>query len=116
MKRLIPYTGYLFFITAIILVFLSAGSFMRISGDPNLKVAYIIYAVLMFGDAIAMLICGLYINRRVKIIYWFAVIVLALNIMLSIFDQFGLADFLFVLLNIVTVIPLIVYRKDFLPQ
>ncbi|MBI5353265.1 MAG: hypothetical protein HZB50_11550 [Chloroflexi bacterium] len=116
MKRLIPYTGYLFFITAIILVFLSAGSFMRISGDPNVKVAYIVYAVLMFSDAIAMLICGLYINRRVKIIYWFAVIVLSLNIMLSIFDQFGLADFLFVMLNIVTLIPLIVYRKDFLPQ
>jgi len=116
MKRLVPYTGYLFFITAIILVFLSAGSFMRTGGNPNLEVTYIVYAVLMFGDAIAVLVCGIYINRRVKIIYGFAVIVLSLNIMLPIFDQFGFVDLLFVMLNILTLVPLLVYRKDFLPQ
>lgn len=116
MKRLISYLRYIFFITAILLTVLSAGSFLRASGNPNLKVIYIVYAVLFLGDAIAMLICGLYINRYLKLIYWFAVTVVGLNIILTLFDQFGLIDFLFVMLNIVTLIPLLVYRKEFLPQ
>lgn len=106
----------LFFITAIVLVVFGAGSFMRANGNPDLKIAYIIYAVLMLGDAIAMLVCGLYIVRQMKAIYWFAVIILSLNIVLTIFDQFGLIDFLFSLLNLVTIAALLVFRKEFLPQ
>ena len=114
MKRIL--VQYLFFISAIALVILSAGSFMRVDPNSNIKIVYIVYAVLMLGDAAAMLICGLYINRQIKGVYWFAVIVLALNIVLTIFDQFGLIDFLFVLLNIITLIPLLVLRKEFFPQ
>ena len=114
MKRIL--VQYLFFITAVALIILSAGSFMRINSNPDMKVMYNVYAVLMLGDAVAMLICGLYINRQIKVIYWFAVVVLALNIVLTIFDQFGLIDFLFVLLNIITLVPLLVLRKEFLPQ
>ncbi len=114
MKRTL--VRYLFFITAIALVILSAGSFMRDNPNPGMKIMYNVYAILMLGDAVAMLICGLYINRQMKVVYWFAVIVLALNIVLTIFDQFGLIDFLFVLLNVVTLVLLFVLRKEFLPQ
>jgi lysylphosphatidylglycerol synthetase-like protein (DUF2156 family) len=89
---------------------------MRVDPNSDMKIMYTVYAVLMLGDALAMLICGLYINRQKKAVYWFAVIVLSLNIILTIFDQFGLIDFLFVLLNIITLIPLLVLRKEFLPQ
>jgi hypothetical protein len=44
------------------------------------------------------------------------VTVLSLNIALTVFDQFGLADLLFVLLNIGTLAALIIHRKEFLPQ
>jgi len=40
--------------------------------------------------------------------------VLALNIIPTIFDQFGLADLFFVLLNFATLISLVVARKEFL--
>jgi hypothetical protein len=107
---------YLFFITAIALVVLGAGSFMRDNENPEMKIIYGIYAVLMFGDAIAMLVCGLYIVRQMKTIYWFAVFILGLNLVLTIFDQFGLIDLLFSLLNAVTLAGLLVFRREFLPQ
>jgi lysylphosphatidylglycerol synthetase-like protein (DUF2156 family) len=107
---------YLFFITALALTILGAGSFMRVNQTPDMNILYIIYAFLMFGDGLAMLACGLYINRKIKAIYWFALIVLSLNIVLTIFDQFGLIDLLFVLLNIITLVMLFVHRKEILPQ
>jgi uncharacterized protein YacL len=106
----------LFFLTAAVLAVFGMGSFMRVNENPDMKIAYSIYAVWMFGDAIAMLVCGLYIGRQMKAIYWFAVFVLSLNIVLTIFDQFGLIDLLFSLLNIVTLAALIATRKEFLPQ
>jgi uncharacterized protein YacL len=114
MKRIL--VRYLFFITAIALVILSVGSLMRDNPNPDMKIMYNMYAVLMLGDALAMLICGLYINRQIKAVFWFAVIVLSLNIVLTIFDQFGLIDFLFVLLNIITLALLFILRKELLPQ
>jgi hypothetical protein len=107
---------YLFFVTASALVVFGIGSFMR--DDPNLsiKLMYNLYAVLMLGDAIAMLVCGLYINRHIKTIFWFAVVVLGLNIVLTLFDQFGLIDLLFSLLNIITLTILLALRKELLPQ
>lgn len=115
-STVIPLVRSLFFITAIVLAVFGAGSFMRANGNPDLKIAYIIYAVLMFGDAIAMLVCGLYIGRQMKVIYWFGVIVLLFNLILTIFDQFGLIDLLFSLLNAVTLAALIAARKELLPQ
>jgi hypothetical protein len=114
MRQLVINIRYLFFVTAIALVFLAAGSFMRTNNNPNMLIVYAVYATLMLGDALVMLVCGLYINRKIKMVFWFAVIVLSLNIILTIFDQFGLIDFIFVLLNLITLIPLLVLRKEFL--
>ncbi len=116
MKQFASYIKYLFFVTAIALAILAAGSFMRVNEDPDMHIIYVLYAVLMVGDALAMLVCGLYINRKIKMIFWFAVIILGLNIILTIFDQFGLIDLLFVLLNLITLAPLLVLCKEFLPQ
>lgn len=115
-QKFSPFVGYLFFITAIVLVVFGISSFTRVNTDPDMKMMYNIYAVLMFGDAIAMLICGLYINRQMKLIYWFAVVVLSLNIILTVFDQVGLIDVLFMLLNVVTLAVLFVLRRELLPQ
>lgn len=107
---------YLFFVTAAALIVLGAGSFMRAAASSSMKTIYFIYAVLILGDAIAMLVCGLYLGRRMKVIYWFAIFVPGLNIILTVFDQFGLIDLLFVLLNAVTLAGLLIHRKEFLPQ
>ncbi len=117
MKRIaVPLVRSLFFITTTALIVLGAGTFMRLDNNPSMKIIYVIYAVLMFGDALAMLLCGLYITQQPRLIYGFAVIVLSLNIVLTIFDQFGMIDLLFSLLNLATLIPLLLFRKEFLPR
>ncbi len=106
---------YLFFLTAAILVVFGVGSFMRINENPNQVVLYSIYALLMFGDAAFMLICAFLLQRKKKQIYWFAVIVLAINLVLTIFDPFGFIDLLFLLLNLITLVVLFIARKEFNP-
>ncbi len=106
---------YLFLFTAAILVVFGAGSFMRINENPNQVVLYAVYALLMFGDAAFMLICAFLLHRKKKQVYRFAVIVLALNIVLAIFDQFGFIDLLFLLLNLITLVVLFIARKEFNP-
>lgn len=117
MKRYLPTAvQYLFFFTAIVLTALGVGSMFRGGPIPNMKLLYMIYAILMLGDALAMLACGLLIRARKTAIFWFAVTLLSLNIILTIFDQFGLVDLLFVLLNASTLGLLFSLRKEFLPQ
>ena len=94
-QKIAPFVRYLYFITALVLAVFGAGSVMRVNENPGMVIVYILYAVLMFGDAISMLVCGLYINRQMRSIYWLAVIVLSLNIILTVFDQFGVIDLLF---------------------
>jgi len=108
-------TRYLFLLTAVILIVLGIGSLLRVNTNPARTALYIFYGLAMFGDAAAMLFCGLQLTKRTKLIFYFSAFVLALNIFLTIFDQFGLADFLFVLLNIVTLISLVLARKELLP-
>ena len=103
----------LIFTAAILFVF-SAATFLRISPKTDMQIIYLAYGILMLGDGIAMLAGGLWINN--KKIYWFVVVVLALNILLTIFDQFGMIDLLFVLLNAITLFFLLRFRKEFLPS
>jgi hypothetical protein len=117
MKRNLPsLVQYLFFLTAVALMAAGAGSMFRADPNPTMKLIYMVYAILMLGDALAMLACGLFIRSRKVPVFWFAIILLSLNIVLTIFDQFGLVDLLFVLFNIFTLGFLITIRREFLPQ
>lgn len=107
--------SYLFFLTVAILVVFGVGSLLRVNENPDRVVLYIFYALIMFSDAVIMLFCVLQLNKRKKWIYYLTVFVLCLNIILTIFDQFGLVDLLFLLLNLVTLIVLVVARKEILP-
>ena len=108
-------TRYLFLFTVAILVVFGVGSFLRMGDNPDRIVLYGFYALVMFGDAVLMGFCAWQLPKRTKFIFYFSVFVLALNILPTIFDQFGLADLLFALLNIATLVSLIVARKEFLP-
>ena len=98
-----------------VLVVLGIGSLLRIGSNPDHTVLYVFYAAIMFVDAAAMLFCGLQLNKRTKLIFSLSVFVLMLNILPAIFDQFGLADLLFLLLNLITLAFLLIARKEFLP-
>jgi hypothetical protein len=108
-------TRYFFLLTFVILAVFGIASLLRIGSDPNRMVLYSFYAIAMFADAVAMLFCGLQLNKRTKTIFFLSIFVLVLNIIPTIFDQFGLADLFFVLLNLTTLIFLIVARKEFFP-
>lgn len=108
-------TRYLFSLTVAVLVVLGVGSLLRIGGNSDRSALYAFYGAAMFGDAAFMAFCAWQLPKRTKFVFFFSVFVLALNILLTIFDQFGLADLLFVLLNIITLVFLILARKEFLP-
>ena len=113
--KLTPFqiTRYLFLFTFAVLVVFGVGSLLRIFTNPDRAVLYVFYAVVMFGDAVLMGFCAWQLPKRTKFIFYFSIFVLALNIIPTIFDQFGLADLLFVLLNIATLVSLIISRKEF---
>jgi lysylphosphatidylglycerol synthetase-like protein (DUF2156 family) len=106
---------YLFFVAASVLLIFSVGTLLRINQNPDQKVMYLMYAVLFLGDAVLMFICGLFVSRQ-KRVYWFAVVFLSLNIVLSITDQFGVVDLLFLWFNLIILGILILARKSFLPH
>ena len=108
-------TRTLFWFTCVILVVFGIGSLLRIGGNPSRAGLYIFYALAMFGDAVLMGISAWQLPKRTKAVFFFSVSVLALNILPTIFDQFGLVDLLFVLLNLATLAFLITARKEFLP-
>jgi lysylphosphatidylglycerol synthetase-like protein (DUF2156 family) len=89
---------YLFIVAASLLLIFGTGTLLRITQNPDQKVMYLVYAILMFGDAALMFTCGMFIGRQ-KRVYWFAIVFLSLNIILTITDQFGIIDFLFLWFN-----------------
>ncbi len=108
-------TRYLFLFTAAVLAAFGAGSLLRISANPDRTFLYAFYALAMFGDAIAIVFCAWLLSKRMKFAFHVSALVLALNIFLTVFDQFGLVDLLFVLLNFAALIVLLAARKEFLP-
>jgi len=107
-------TRYFLLFTILILVIFGIGSLLRILANPDGAFLYVFYALVMFGDAVAMAFCAWQLDKRTKLIFYFSILVLALNIFPTIFDQFGLADLLFLLLNLVTLVFLIMSRREFL--
>ena len=105
---------YLFILLAAVLVFLAFLSFTRIdSGNIAGTIQYATYAFMMFIDAALMLLLAFRIGARKKQTYRFAVVILALNIILTIFDQIGIVDIFFILLNACALYVLFKYRGEF---
>lgn len=90
-------------------------SFLQIPENPGQRVLYAFYGLAMFVDAAILLLCAWLLGKRTKFAFALSVTVLALNIVLTIFDQVGWVDVLFMLLNLVTLVFLILARKEFLP-
>lgn len=109
-------TRYLFLFTAIVLTVFGVGSILRVFGNPERTSLYIFYSLVFFGDAVLMWFCARQLPKKTKFIFFFSALVLALNIFPAILDQFGLVDFLFLLLNISTAFELFMSRKEFFTE
>lgn len=109
----LPLLRSLFFFTAVVLLTFGAGTLMRINQNPGRMNLYLVYAMMMFVDSAAMFVCGLLIARKRKPFFWLAAWVVGLNILMTIADQFGVVDFLFLLLNIMIFVFLFKTRREF---
>lgn len=108
-------TRYLFLFTAAVLVVFGVGSLLRIGANPARAGLYAFYAVLMFLDAAFMAFCAFQLRKGTKFVFYFSILALAMNILPTIFDQFGWIDLFFVTLNVVALVLLILVRREFRP-
>jgi hypothetical protein len=67
----------------------------------------------MFGNMAAMLVCGIGIGTPNKLFYYLALFVLAVNIILTVTDEFGFFDFSTLLIDIVLLALVIVTRHRY---
>ena len=84
----------LFLLIAVIWFLLGVGTLIRTPrGNPDQAIAAPILAFFMAGNACAMLGMGVGLGKRQKRFYYLAILVLAVNIILTFTDEFGLLDF-----------------------
>ena len=93
----------LFFLNAAIWLLFGAVSLLRMANNSSQIVAALIISVLMLGNVGAMLMAGVGIGKRNQWFYYFGLAVLAINIILTITDEFGVFDLITLILDLVLV-------------
>ena len=104
----------LFFINA--MIWLAFGLYTllgMVSRYPGYVMVYIV-GVLMLGNVTAMALSGFLIGKKNKWFFFFALFVLAINILLTFTDQFGFFDLATLVLDLVLFVILISIRKQYL--
>lgn len=109
------YARLLVLFTAGVLAFFSVASLTQIGANPDAAGWVAIYAFIMLIESGVLAFCYYRLPQRRKGIFRATFAILALNIILPVFDQIGLADVLFILLNMAALALLYSFRKDFLP-
>ena len=105
----------LFFANAVIWLLLGITSLGRLAGSSTSQTtAMLIVALLMFGNAGAMLVAGVGIGKQHRLFYFFGLAVLVINIILTVTDQFGVLDFITLVIDVVLLGLLIVTRARYL--
>lgn len=114
--KLSLFARYLILLIAGALSVLGIGSLTRLGTAPELASFYLFYTFAMLVGSVVLLFCYFQLPKRRKSVFWFTVTILALNVILTIFDQVGLIDILYMLLNLIALATLHLSRKDFLPE
>jgi hypothetical protein len=114
LNQRIKISQILFYLNSLIWVGLGIFSLARVSGNTSASpITLWIVALLMFGNAAAMLVNGLILAKRQGIFYIFALVVLGINILLTFTDQFGTLDLITLLIDLILLVMLISVRKAF---
>jgi len=108
----IKVTQVLFFINAAIWLLFGAVSLIRMVNNSSQIVATLIISIFMLGNVGAMLIAGVGIAKRNQWSYYFGLAVLAINIVLTITDEFGVFDLLTLIIDLV-LLGLLIVTKSF---
>ena len=107
-SRAVQITRIFFYLLAAI--WLAAG--IGYIGQSDGRLLFHVIAGMMFASIFVFVALGVFITRRP--VYWLGVIILAACILLTIFDQFGLADFIALALFVIPLIIMLVKRKEFI--
>lgn len=107
---------YLILLISAALAVLSIASLTRLGTNPEMAGWYAFYALAMLIESAVLLVGYFRLKAGSKVLYWVVFIILLLNVILTIFDQVGFADVLFMLLSLVALITLHLSRKDFLSE
>ena len=108
-------TRYLILLVSTILTYFGLGTLINLGSHPELMGVFIFYAFAMFVESAILLFCYFRLKKKSKKIFWLTAIILALNIILAIFDQIGFIDAIYMLLNAAALVTLNLSRKEFLP-
>jgi lysylphosphatidylglycerol synthetase-like protein (DUF2156 family) len=104
----------LFFLNAAIWLGFAVWTVVRPGGiGPVSAAAGWVVAMLMVGNAVAMLLSGLGIGTRRRLFYVFALLVLAVNIVLTFADEFGVFDAATLLIDVALLGLLIAARRRY---
>jgi hypothetical protein len=106
-NRAVKITRYLFFLLAAFWFVVGIGYLARADGS---NLSYLISG-LMFASVIVFIALGA--NITTKPVYWLAVIFLVICIILTIADEFGLADFVGLILFLIPLVIMLSYQKVF---
>lgn len=89
-------------------------SLLRLNkANPGFVITAAIIAIMMFGNAGAMLVSGIGLGKQRRFWFYLALTVLAVNIVLTFTDEFGLPDLITLLIDLVLLGILIVTRKQY---
>ncbi len=104
----------LFLLNALIWLLLGGASLLQMASRGNVPaVTLAVVAVLMLGNALALLLAGLLLAPGRRWVYLPAVALLLLNIVLTFTDQFGLFDLLTLIVDIAVLALLVLAHRTF---
>ena len=107
-------TQWLFFINACVWLVLAINNILRLESISNTPMIVLwVVIILMFANAGAMFVTGLWLGRQSKWAYFLALAILLVNILLTFTDQVGFYDIVTVLLDFVTLGLLFYDRKSY---
>jgi len=105
----------LFFVNAAVWLAFGVFSLVRLAtGTAAQTLVLLVVAILMFGNVGAMLVAGAGIGTRRRPFYYFGAVVLVVNIVLTVTDEFGLFDFITLVIDLMLLGLLIVTRSHYL--
>jgi FtsH-binding integral membrane protein len=104
----------LFIVNAEIWLLIGIMSLVRITKyNPENPVTAMTIALLMFGNVAAMLLSSIGLGKLQKRSLYFALSVLTINMILSVMDQFGVFDFITLVLDMILFVLLIAARQRY---
>ncbi len=108
---------YGFVLVAVIWFILGVVSLIRLQSNSAVPMMTAsIIAIMMFGNAAALLVCAWGVTTGKQWGYLLAIAVLLINILLTFTDQVGLMDLLTVLIDIGLLLLLVIKRAVFFPK